>query len=205
MKKDGNLKTITLLALIVAVIGLGVGFAAFTRTLTISSSATVSPDLDTFKVGFSSSGTALQQGSVVADGTYANGGTFTAGATELTGLTAAFTAPGQTATWKVYAFNSGEYEAFLNKVVLGNITCTPKAGADAEKVASACASLSLNLKVGSASYGTSTDSISTHSLAKNKGEEVLVSLSYASDGTRADGDFDVTIGDIELVYDSIDK
>ena len=50
MKKDGNLKTITLLALIVAVIGLGVGFAAFTRTLTISSSATVTPNDDEFDI-----------------------------------------------------------------------------------------------------------------------------------------------------------
>ena len=204
MKKDGNLKIITIVALIVAVIGLGVGFAAFSRTLTIQSRATVSPSSDTFKVGFSSSATSLEAGPAVTDGTYASGGTFQAGSTTLSDLTASFTAPGQTATWKVYAFNSGEYEAFLNEVYVGSITCTPKEGTDAAMVASACSSLDVSVKVGANTFETSNNSISAHRLAKGLGEEVLVSLSYESGGARADGDFDVALGNIYLFYGSVD-
>ena len=50
MKKNRQSKLVAILALCVAVVGLTLGFAAFSNTLTISSSATVSPDKSDFKI-----------------------------------------------------------------------------------------------------------------------------------------------------------
>ena len=50
MKKEKNVKIVIILFLCVAVVGFAVGFAAFSNTLTISSSATVSPDSSDFKI-----------------------------------------------------------------------------------------------------------------------------------------------------------
>ena len=48
-----NRQGITIAALIIAIVGLSIGFAAFSNTLTISSSATVNPCDENFIVQFS--------------------------------------------------------------------------------------------------------------------------------------------------------
>ena len=50
MEKSRTSKIIAVVALVVAVLGLSLGFAAFSNTLTISSSATVSPDSGDFDI-----------------------------------------------------------------------------------------------------------------------------------------------------------
>ena len=49
--KDNKTKVITIAALVVAIIALSIGFAAFASTLNISTSAHVTPE-DTFSVKF---------------------------------------------------------------------------------------------------------------------------------------------------------
>ncbi len=53
MEKQRQTKVITIVALVVAVFGISLGFAAFSNILTISSSATVKPDALSFSVRFS--------------------------------------------------------------------------------------------------------------------------------------------------------
>ena len=50
MRKDKKQKLIAIVALTISVLGLTLGFAAFSNTLTISSSATVTPDASDFKM-----------------------------------------------------------------------------------------------------------------------------------------------------------
>jgi hypothetical protein len=202
MEKERKNKKIILIILLVAVIGLTIGFAAFTTQLKIQSSAKVSPDPTNFKVVFSSSSTASVDGSPVYGGK-AEGGTFGKDATTISGLSAKFTAPGQTATWKFYAFNAGEYEAFLNKVMLGAISCIPD-GADATKVAEAEKGISIKISVGGKEFVSTNETINSHNLEKKAGEEVLVTLTYAEGSAAVDGNFDVSIGDITLEYNSAD-
>ena len=57
-----NKQGITIAALIVAIIGLSIGFAAFANTLTISSSASVTPDSSNFRVVFSKVSSSEQAG-----------------------------------------------------------------------------------------------------------------------------------------------
>lgn len=204
MEKSRKAQKSILIILLLLVVGLSIGFAAFTSNLTIKSSASVTPNPNTFKVVFSSSKTESAGGAATTDGTYGKGGTFSQDATTLEGLTATFTAPGQTATWTLNSFNAGEFDAFLNTVTLGEITCKAKDGTDEAKVQEAAKGISIKVQVGAATYETTTEGITAHTLKKGEGEEVVVTLTYKAGSAIADGDFDVEIGDIVLGYDSID-
>ena len=204
MEKSRKMNKAILIVLLLLVVGLSIGFAAFNSNLTIRSSATVKPDSSTFKVVFSSSATESTGGTVVTDGTYAKGGTFGTDTATLENLTAEFTAPGQTATWEVYAFNAGQFTAFLNSVTVGEIVCEAKQNTDPAKVAAAAEGIKLKVDVGSSSYDETTEGINSHSLAKGVGEKVVVTLEYEHGSAIADGDFTVSIGDIILGYESID-
>lgn len=203
MEKERKNKKVILIILLIAIILLSIGFAAFNANLKIQSSATVSPDPNSFKVVFSSSKTASEAGKPIYEG-MAQGGEFKQDATTISGLTANFTAPGQIAVWKFYSFNSGIYDAFLNKVTLGKISCVASEGADAAKVAEAAKGISINISVGGKIFSATDEAINLHELQKNTGEEIIVTLSYSEDSALVDGDFDVLIGDIVLEYNSAD-
>ena len=50
MEKERQVKLLSIIALVVAIAGMTLGFAAFSTTLTISSSATVTPNSEDFKI-----------------------------------------------------------------------------------------------------------------------------------------------------------
>ena len=50
MEKNRQIKILSIVALVLAIAGMSLGFAAFSSTLTISSSATVTPNSNDFKV-----------------------------------------------------------------------------------------------------------------------------------------------------------
>lgn len=202
MEKERKHNKLILIILLILILGLSIGFAAFTSKLKIQSTATVSPDANSFKVVFSSKPNVLEEGNIVLGGK-ATGGVFEKNATTLSSLNANFTAPGQTATWKFYAYNNGEYDAFLNSVTLGAIVCTPD-GADPAKVIEAAKGINIKISVGGQTYTSTTEGINSHILQKGKGEEVIVTLSYADGSAIVDGKFNVNIGDIILEYNSAD-
>lgn len=219
MEKDRSSKVIAIVALLVAVVGLSVGFAAFSSTLTISSSANVTPNSDTFKVVFSSNDTTLTteavNGNVTGTGASATAATINNDTNPtISGLAATFTEPGQKVVYTFYAHNSGEYEAFLKSVTYANVkdaasskVCTPGRDTTAALVTSACDAISVKVNVGTTSTTSTTSStadITNHKLAKAAFEPVTVTIEYAADGARADGDFSVAFGDVSLVYSSVD-
>lgn len=215
MERDRGTKIIAIVALCVAIVGLSVGFAAFSSNLTINSSAKVTPNASDFDVNFSTSNTSELDGTVNGVGTNsatAEDATIdNSDAPTITGLKANFTEPGQTVTYSFYAHNAGKYVAYLNNVTYSNVSgktatkvCTAGIGTDATMVEAACNGIKVSVKVGSDTYTGSKDSITNHSLAIDAYEEVVVTIEYASSATRADGDFEVAFGDIVLTYDSVD-
>lgn len=223
MEKDRSTKVIAIVALLVGVVGLSLGFAAFSNTLTISSSAEVTPDPTTFNVDFSATQTGAVSTSPVTptltptgvtgfeatDATIDNSGV---GTPKITGLHATFTEPGQKATYTFSAKNIGEYEAFLKSIAFENVTgesttkvCTPGTGTTAALVTAACEDINVSIKVGSEAVATgSVGSITNHSLAIDANDPIEVTIEYATNGHRADGDFTVAFGDIVLTYSSVD-
>ena len=218
MEKDRGSKVIAVVALCIAVVGVTLGFAAFSNTLNIKSSATVNPSGEAFNVDFSSSDAAVEtdpvtptkdpSSLVAGNATINNSGSNP----QISGLTATFTEPGQSATYTFYVHNIGEYDAFLKSITYNNAaggstfrTCTAGSGTTDSLVQAACDDITVSVKVGSDAEVTATSTgITGHSLAQDANETVVVKIAYAAGGDRADGDFTVAFGDIALLYSSVD-
>ena len=219
MEKERGSKVIAIIALLIAVVGLSVGFAAYTSSLSISNtSATVgAAAADDFEVIFSTDGTsddttiANLLDSAVTDpvsggpsAVLADGASMTG--TTISGLSATFTEPGQSVTYTFYAHNAGKFLAYLNSITIGEKTCTAKTGTDQALVDTVCPALSMSVKVGKeAATGVSVADVDNHSLAIDGYETITVTLTYGATEARADGDFTVNFGQITLVYDHTDK
>jgi len=204
MRSSNGTKLLVVGALLISVVALSIGFAAFTTSLNISSSAEVSPSSSSFNVSLSTSATSVATGSVSATGTGANGANATLTANRISGLKATFTAPGQSVKYNFYAYNAGSFLAYLNSVVIGSKTCTAVEGTNQSYVNSACEGISISVKANTSTFTTTDTSISDHTVAKNASEPIEVTISYASGSAVADGDFTVSFGDVVLTYGSAD-
>ena len=209
MEHNRNNKLLMIIALVVGIVSLSVGFAAFSTTLNISSSASVSPSSDTFKVKFSTSQNSLVVGAVApsskttgittTDGVIDNGANPT-----IKNLSATFTSPGQYVEYTIYARNEGEYTAYLNNInFLGDKTCKAETGTTDSLVQSACESINISATIGNTTY-TETTPIEGHTLAKGVGEQIKIRLEYLSSGTAVDGAFSIKFPNIALVYSTLD-
>lgn len=134
MEKERGGKTIAIVALLIGVVGLTIGFAAFSNTLTIRSSAEYTPDDSIFNVDFSSTTGSVVDGNLAPTTlTPATNGPTGATATidnssdpVITGIKATFTEPGQSVVYEFYTRNAGQMKAFLRSVTFGN--ASPAAG-----------------------------------------------------------------------------
>lgn len=217
MEKNRNAQVIAIVALVVAVLGLSVGFASFSNVLNIQASANVKPDSSTLNVDFSSSidsvtvaeitPTATPNSIVTTNATIDNSADPT-----ISNLSATFTEPGQSVVYKFYAYNAGELNAYLKSIVYANAAgsnatkvCTAKEGTTDALVQKACENILVKVKVGNElETATGKASITGHSLAKKTGEMITVTLEYAAGAERTDGDFSVAFGNITLNYSSAD-
>ena len=217
MEKHRGSQIMAIVALLLAVGGLSLGFAAFSQTLTIKSSAAVNPDANTFNVIFTNAdqdGTSVTPTLSPATGFTADTATINNSDHDITGLKANFTAPGQTATYTFKAKNTGELQAYLNRITFNTVSgsspaaakvCTPGTGTTAALVTAACDDISISVKVADdPAYTASNGSITGHTLAVGATENVVVTITYAEGGDRADGDFTVAFGDVSLLYGSVD-
>lgn len=219
MEKERSFKIISVIALVIGVVGLTLGFAAFTSTLTIRSGAEVKPAGTTFNVDFSSTSgsveanvikpTVSSPAVVATEATIDNTGNPT-----ISGLGATFTEPGQSVTYEFHSYNGGEYPEYLNNIVYENVAngtspkvCTPKPGTTESLVTSACSDIIVSVKVGNEPVATgSVSKISNHSLSKGQSEDIVITISYVKKDSQslADGDFTVSFGNIILDYSSVD-
>lgn len=201
--EKSNGKTIALIALVLSVVGLGIGFASFSRNLTINSGAKVSPTDDTFSVKFTSNG-----GKVSATSTSgATGDDATVNDTSVEGIKANFTSPGQSVSYTIPVLNDGAYVAYLNSINFGNgVSCS--AGETNSLVKEACKGIEVSVKVGSDTAVTATTSnISGHKLentTNSNTENAVITISYKEGSAVADEDFEVTIDTITLNYGTAD-
>ncbi len=213
MEKNKGTKIIAIIALIVAVIGLSLGFAAFSSILTIQSSAEVKPNESDFKVVFATSTDSGTTVTATPTGEGASGDSATISDTQITGLKAKFTKPGQSVTYTFKAKNVSNYDAYLKSINFSGtpISCSPETGTTANLVTEACKGIHVTVTVGAdnakavASDG-SNGAIDNHKLAKQTGTEpVTVKIEYRTGSGLADGKFNVTIGDVKLNYSTQDS
>lgn len=217
MEKNRKVQVISVFALVIAIVGLSIGFAAFSSVLNIQTSANVKPDSSTMNVDFSSAQDKVEVAEIIPTATPNSLVTTNAVIDNsvdptISNLSATFTEPGQSVTYKFYAYNAGKLNAYLKSIVFGNVAgqnatkiCTAGQGTTDALVQKACEKISVKVKVGNEiETTTGKASITGHTLAIDNGELVTVTLEYEAGAERADGDFTVAFGDITLNYSSVD-
>lgn len=208
MKNNRRNQYFIILALIVAVLSVTIGFAAFSTTLTIKSSADVNPNSDTFSVVFSNINNGINTNPVVPLKssnaiTSTNGVINNSGDPTLSNLSATFTEPGQKVEYSLYVYNAGMYKAYLNSITFkGNKSCTASA-VDTNYVDEACEDIKLEVQLGPDEYFETTKNINGHTLAVGGSEIVKITIEYLENGTRTDGPFTISFPDISLYYSTV--
>ena len=208
MEHSRKQKLLVIVALILGIASLSLGFAAFSVSLNISSSASVTPNSDTFKVRFSTSKDSLVEGAVVPSDnehglSVTNGVINNSANPTISGLAATFTAPGQSVNFSVYVRNDGEYTAYLNNInSVGYKVCEPGEGTTSTLVDSACAEINRFVLV--EGLGQVDGQVIGYPLEPGESREITIRLEYSYMGQRADGPFSVTFPGVQLVFSTID-
>lgn len=211
-----NRKEIVLVALLVVIVGMSLGFAAFSSTLSISSSASVTPNSDDFSVVFSGGETGIYNQLTLnvignakpLDNNYlVSGNVFNA-------PDIAFFSPGDAVVFPIYAHNVGEYDAYLRGISFTALdsgtykkcsaTTTDDTKATDSLVQAACEGIDVTISIGGNQYDLGSN-ISGYKLSKGGVEEVQVKIEYKSGSALADGPFKVEISDFKLDYSTVDS
>ena len=223
-----NKKILIISILAILVVGLAIGFAAFSSSLTISSSSTVTPNSSEFNVRLSSSkesdvvGVIKTAPATVGSVTAPNGivafDTFYVGDDSSTNVPIGFTEPGQSVTYSIYVRNTGKYTAYLNEIKFANSdsgssfkVCTIAYPNPSTEILMNAACNSINATV-IVNNGTKTETatnatksgIDGFNLAPGATATVTIKFEYLASGTRADGSFHVSFGDIIFNYSTVD-
>ncbi len=195
MEKDRSFKIIALVALVIAIVGLSFGYAAWSTTLTISGSAKVTPaDWDVhfaYKSGSSLVPTLIGNAA-------STGATLTS--TSVSGFQMTLKAPGDSVTYNWLVKNEGALDAELKTYSLGTISCAPATGSTASQAeaTAVCNDLTYSLTYADGSAITVGDT-----LAKTTGsKELKMTLEWASSSTATPSDdITVTVSTTTMIYE----
>ena len=174
MKENNGreMKVLVVAALIISIVAIGIGFAAFCETLTINGNASV--QTSSWKVKFSSLGTAVKTG------TAAEVTAPTLSDTVIQTYSATFKTPGDSISYKVAVSNTGTYNAKISTVTIPTPTCTGKEGeataaTDATKV---CDKLEYTLVYASGDAKAGQAVAVGDTLGKDETRNMVLTLKY---------------------------
>ena len=219
MEKDRSSKIIAVVALIIGIVGLSVGFAAFTRDLNITfaeSNVKLTGDLDVKFLASSNTGDTNKTVAGSLNGaTSAIDATIASDGLTISSLGATFSDKGQSVSYDLYIYNNSEYDAYLKKVEFLNYTgsetnkvCTALSGTTQSSVDEACDDISLSITVGGETVMDTKDSNFTVPKI-TKGDTVPVKITITYNGGEGsallpNGDFKINFGGIKLSYSSLE-
>ena len=232
MKDEKREKILIAISLIAAIITLTVGFAAFSNTLTISSSAQVTPnesdfDINVYGIGdwqgvkgypfleqytsktISIANKGLNNTPAAISATDAkitdNGKNIT-----ISDINVGLSHPGQSASYFFMIKNEGKYDAYLDmtdiEVNSFNLpiegTCTAEEGATESLVEQACSYIWMS-KILTDSDNYGFTGGDYVKIAKGDYLQLELNIFYYPQGTYADGNFNVAFDDITFEFTSI--
>ena len=217
MKESKKSKKMIVIVLLVFVIALGVGFAAFSTTLKINGSAKVKPKAENFKVHFASAPIgsdnlkSVIEPSSVSEG--ADGSSANISELEFSDAVATFSENGQTVKYDFYVVNEGKYDAYLTNVDFESLNEEGKFKvcdyvSDSQLAVDACKGIYVLVKIGEGDEQITlkdTGTVSNHKLEVNESEPVSVIVSYASSAVLSDEEFEVAFGNIDLTFRTTDE
>ena len=205
MEKNNGGKIIAVIALVVAIAGLSLGFAAFSTSLRIDTAANVNTGNANWNVGFSTDGTDIEDVST-ARTVDANGGV-NPGVIDVTKYTIAqhtnatlSTTTGSSVSYNLSILNKGTIGAVLEAVNFSNatVTCqnaggsssrliegqvgagTTSTGGNTTTISNAdCAKMfGATVSINGTTYTSATSAITPLTIAANNGVPVVLTLSY---------------------------
>ena len=180
-------KMITLAALIVGVVCITIGFAAFTTSLTIKSTAQVTPTNNfNGQVYFVKDASSTTKAAATYTGSLGSTATVSTDGQTLTISASKFTAPGQSETFTAHVYNASPYTAYVASVSIGALSC-PSTGIGSLALA-ACKTLTLSM-----------DAKKGDSIAAAGHDTVIFTVTYPS-GKYSDESFTATFADSKINY-----
>ena len=204
-ERKNNSKRLAILALLLALLALAFGFAAFSKTVDLLD--------DTKEVSY-----AMFRGGVLSikpnkpengkvyptstGGALADPATLTENG--IININVHFTAPGQSATYSFYGINPTKVATFLNSVYFGDKECHVGENATAASIEKACKDIVMTVSVKNDSFKETVEEIDNHILAAKSNEPISVTIKYLNSGYKADGSFSVDFGDSTLTYGELD-
>ena len=205
-KNEKTTKILAIVALLISVAGVSLGFAAFSSTIQVVANANVTPNATVYKGStLSLNSDNVLTGSFIA--TTVGGATAdnaTLSETGISNISVHFTEPGQSATYSFYGLNNTAFITYLNSVAFGTKSCTPGEGTTASYVAEACDDITMTISAGGESFTSSNSNVSNHGVAAGTNEPIAVTITYKSNGKTADGPFSVDFGTSSLTYGTVD-
>ena len=202
-------KVLTIIVLVIAIVTLGVGFAAFSTTLNILSSASVSPSSDNFSIGFYANKSQSSNSTVTifpSMSTDSSGSSIDiiGGSKTLSGLKARFLKPGDVVVYDIVIKNDGEYDAYLNSVNMSqNATCVAEDEATDSLVQSACEGIKIAFMLDG--YDENVSGIVNIPIAVGEYLDAQIIMRYREDSSYADGPFSVSFEPITLDFSTVEN
>lgn len=194
MEKERGAKIIAVIALLVAVAGLTIGYAAYSSTLTINGTATVDPADWNVKFAYTSGDRLIAEKTGNATETTAPTLTDTA----VSGFDVVLNAPGDSITYKFSVKNAGTLNATLGTFTMGTLSCAPNTSStiSQEDATTLCNELQYTLK-----YADGSDITNGATLQKGDSKDLVLKLVWPESSTlKVTDDVKVTIGTTTFIY-----
>ena len=208
MERNNGGRLLAIVALVVAVAGLSLGFASFTTSLRIDTAANVTTGTNNWNVGFSTDGLAIEDVSTAR--TVAANESGNAGIIDVTKYTIAqntnatlSTTTGSSVSYNLSVLNKGSLTAYLDSVNFDNvaITCTSapasaaqlyegeegagstRTNANSNAISNSdCAKMfGVTLSIGGTTYSSTPASISSSTIAAGGSAPVVLTVAYKDD------------------------
>ena len=199
-------KYVALVALLISIVGVSLGFAAYSNTVNIKASA----DVTTAPVPpaeLSTTTSAQTDGTITPTTTGATAEVANLNESTIQNIKVHFTATGQSAEYAFYAVNETDFTSYLNSVVFGTKSCTASATSAnpaTQGIADACEDINMTVYVGAEEYTTTDTAIDGVSITGGSYAPVRVVIEYISGGRVADGDIDVDFGTTAVTFSTVD-
>lgn len=227
MKRSRRVKFMTIIILFVAIVGLTMGFLAFSTTLTVIPITDVKIDTIDFKLviygydylknsdpeKFNELSTSVSDPYRIIGASMANQAKIDNSMLSISNLHAKFTGPGQSVSYAFIVRNEGDMVAYLNNINFNNIIgsdlkkrCISGMGNTNSLVNKACEDIELSVEIKGHEY-YDNKSLAGNNIKLNKGEffEFFVHIDYKQDGSMADDNFMVNFGDILLDFSAVES
>ena len=209
MEKN-SYKVITVLSLVIAVVALAIGFAAYTATLTIENATATATASNSFtpNVQYKQGTLTCKRGQTTLSNVAGSLNDATHAVT-WTGAAVTLTGPGDSITCSATVENLSTFTAHLKSITIASpgLTCAPVAsGVTLQNLTGACDSIDLTVTEDTASAtadtngSTNATSVSGVSIAAGGEDTVSFTIAYPANSPVTDGDFTITIPTITFTY-----